>query len=199
MATTKKTPATKTATATAKATTKKGTKTMNYTSIKDIPTDTIIELKPNDNFLLIPGKNKTFISNTGTICIEYEKELINETLQIYKYSETPVISHDYQTFWTDSSNNLYQINITPSIIKETKTYSPITFFIKDLLTQLNIHTDIQSYAPEQILELFKYIKSLNRTFSFIVTENTSKAGNLYKTFKPIKGQYIKDTADSFSL
>ena len=194
---TKKTTSTKTSTA--KATTKKGTKPMNYTSIKDIPTGTIIELKPNTNFLLIPGKNKTFISATGNICIEYEKELINETLNIYKYSDTPVISHDYQTFWTDLSNNLYQINITPSILKETKTYSPITFFIKDLLTQLHIHTDIQSYAPEQIIELLKYIKSLNRSFTFIVTENTSKAGNTYKTFKPVKQTVIKTESNDFAI
>ena len=172
---------------------------MNYTNIKDIPTDTLLTLKPNNNFLLVPGKNKTFITATGNIAIEYERELINETLQIYKYTNTPVISHDYQTFWTDTANNIYQINITPSILKETKTYSPITFFIKDLLTQLHIRTDIQSYAPEQILDLFKYIKSLNQNFTFIVTEHTSKAGNTYKTLKPIKGQYIKDEADSFSL
>lgn len=194
---TQKTSTKKTATSTAKATTeKKGTKTMN---IKELPLNTILNLKPNNNFLLLPHKNKTFISATGNICIEYERELINETLQIYKYTNIPAISDDYQTYWTDSDNNLYQINVTPAIIKDDKTYSPITFFLKDLLTQLNAHSDIQSYTPEQILELFKYIKSLNTEFQFIITENTSKAGNTYRILKPVKLQYIKDTADSFTL
>lgn len=194
---TQKTSTSKKNNATAQATQeKKGTKPMN---IKELPVNTIIELKPNNNFILTPYKNKTFISATGNICIEYEKELINETLNIYKYSDTPAISDDYQTFWTDSDNNLYQINVTPAVIKDNKTYSTITYFIKDLLTQLNVHTDIQSYTSEQIMDLFKYIKSLNQEFQFIITENISKAGNTYRMLKPVKGQYIKDTADNFSL
>lgn len=188
---TKKTTTTRTTTATA---TKKGTNKM-----KDIKTNVVLDLTPytnpktNKGFILPPHAPKTYINAEGQIKIEYESILVNETLQIKRYTKDPVISNNYQTFWTDPDNNLYQINITPSIVKDDKTYSPITFFLKDLLSQLGCPSDIQSYTPEQITYLFKYIKSLNTSFQFITTELTSKAGNHYTVLKPIKGTVIPDT------
>ena len=193
---TKKTTSTKTSTA--KATTeKKGTKAMN---LKEIPANTIIALKPHTPFLLTPHKNKIYINAEGHIKTEYEAIIINETLNIKRYTDNPVISNDYQTIWVTPDNDLIKIDIQPSATTaEGKTFSPITYFIKDLLSQLNCTTDIISLTPEQILEHLKYLKELQVPFQFIVTENISKKGNAYKILKPVKQTVIKTESNDFAI
>lgn len=197
---TKKTSTTRTTTATA---TKKGTKHME---LKDIKPGTIITLKPrtipetNKGFIVTPHKPKLYINAEGTIKTEYES--IQKTPLIKEYTTNPVISNNYQTFWTtEDKQQLYQINVMPSAPTTAgKTCSPILFFLNDLLSQLNCSLDYnQVKTPEDILHLLDYIKSLNRTYTFIVTEVTGKTGNKYNVLKPVQLPVLKQTEDNYSL
>ena len=188
MATTKKTQST-TSTATATAT------AAQATNKKETPAMETIQLKPYKNFLMIPGKQLTYIATDGTLNPQFEKEEVNKDLNIYKVTDIPLISKSYQTFWTDSQNNIYniqfQIAATSTSINDkgetiTKTFSPVKNAIRTLFSQLGLTTYNKLETPEDIIQHFKIIKQdYNYTFTIVKSDNHTYYQPTFINNKPI--------------
>lgn len=155
----------------------KATVTKKETTNKKEDIKMTIQLTPAELFCKTPGSQAHSVKDNQLHPL-FKKECINENLKIYKPTNEPLISNNYQTYWTTPDGDLIQIILkTKQSYKDkdnkTKEYSPIKALIRNAFSQLNLEIFSKLEDIRDIKEALTFIKA-NGPYTFNINKENDK-------------------------
>lgn len=157
-----------------------------------------IQLTPAELFCKTPGSQAHSVKDNQRNPL-FQKECLNENLKIYKPTNQPLISNNYQTYWTTPNGDLIQIILkTKQSYKDkenkTKEYSPIKSLIRNAFSQLNLEIYSKLDDIKDIKEALIFIKA-NGPYTFNINKENDKTYYNIQYNKVLKPQELPEEPD----